>query len=355
MSKKFPSGVLTGNAVTEIFDYAKSNKFALPAVNVINSSIINITMETAAEMNSPVIIQFSNGGAQFNAGKSLDNYQQKSAILGAIVGAKHVHDLAMSYGVTVILHTDHCTKKMLPWIDGLLDFNELFFKQTGHTLFSSHMLDLSEESLRDNLLISKRYFERMSKIDMTLELELGLTGGEEDGVDHSSVDSKKLYTDPRDVLECYKVLKSISNNFIIAAAFGNVHGVYKLGNVHLVPKILYNSQKYVKKQFNTLDNPIKFAFHGGSGSNINEIRESINYGVVKMNIDTDLQFAYTKGVANYIINNIDYLKCQIGNPDGEDKPNKKFYDPRLWLRKGEENFKVRLIQAFKDLNNVNTL
>lgn len=355
MNKKFPSGVLTGNAVTEMFDYSKSNKFALPAVNVVNSSIINAAMETASEINSPIIIQFSNGGAQFNAGKSLKNYNQESAIIGAILGAKHVHELAKIYGATVILHTDHCNKKNILWLDGLLNINELWLKKTGHTLFSSHMLDLSEESLKDNLMISEQYFERMSKMNMTLELELGITGGEEDGVDNSNIDIEKLYTDPSDVLETYKVLKSISKNFIIAAAFGNVHGVYKSGRVKLRPNILKDSQEYVQKKFNFTDYPIKFSFHGGSGSNIKQIQEAISYGVVKMNIDTDLQFAYTKGIRDYVINKIDYLKTQIGNPEGKDNPNKKNYDPRVWLRKGEESFKLRLKKTFQDLNNINTL
>lgn len=355
MSRIFPAGVATGQLVTDIFQYAKENKFALPAVNVIGSSNVNATMETAAKLNSPVIIQFSNGGAAFNAGKGLSNDGQKSAILGAIAGAKHIHTLAEAYGATVILHTDHCAKKLLPWIDGLMDANEEFFKQTGKSLYSSHMLDLSEESLEENLEISARYFERMAKLQMTLEVEIGVTGGEEDGVDNSDVDNSKLYTQPEDVAYTYEKLKAISDNFTIAAAFGNVHGVYKPGNVVLTPKILDNSQKYVQEKFGTADKPINFVFHGGSGSTLEEIREAIDYGVIKMNIDTDLQFAYTEGVRDYMVNNIDYLRSQIGNPEGEEKPNKKFYDPRVWVRKGEETFSTRLVQAFEDLNNVNTL
>lgn len=355
MSRIFPAGVATGQLVTDIFQHAKENKFALPAVNVIGSSNVNAVMETAAKLNSPVIIQFSNGGAAYNAGKGLSNDGQKAAILGAVAGAKHIHTLAEAYGATVILHTDHCAKKLLPWIDGLMDANEEFFRQTGKSLYSSHMLDLSEESLEENLETSARYFERMAKMQMTLEVEIGVTGGEEDGVDNSDVDNSKLYTQPEDVAYTYEKLKAISENFTIAAAFGNVHGVYKPGNVVLTPKILDNSQKYVQEKFGTAEKPVNFVFHGGSGSTLDEIREAIDYGVIKMNIDTDLQFAYTEGIRDYMVDNIDYLKTQIGNPDGEEKPNKKFYDPRTWVRKGEETFSKRLVKAFEDLNNINTL
>lgn len=351
----FPAGVATGQTVTDIFQYAKENKFALPAVNVIGSSNVNATMEAAAKLNAPVIIQFSNGGAAYNAGKSLSTEGQKSAILGGIAGAKHIHTLAEAYGATVILHTDHAAKKLLPWIDGLLDASEEFYKQTGKSLYSSHMLDLSEESLEENLDISCKYFERMAKMGMTLEIELGITGGEEDGVDNTDVDSSKLYTQPDEVAYAYERLKAISPNFTIAAAFGNVHGVYKPGNVKLTPKILDNSQKFVQEKFGTGEKPVNFVFHGGSGSTLAEIREAIDYGVIKMNIDTDLQFAYNEGVRDYIVNHIDYLKTQIGNPEGEEKPNKKYYDPRAFLRKGEETFVKRLITAFEDLNNVDTL
>ncbi|QBO57841.1 class II fructose-bisphosphate aldolase [Chryseobacterium salivictor] len=355
MSKKFPAGVATGQMVSDIFQFAKENKFALPAVNVIGSSNVNATMETAAKLNSPVIIQFSNGGAAFNAGKGLNNDGQKAAILGGIAGAKHIHTLAEAYGATVILHTDHCAKKLLPWIDGLMDANEEFFAQTGKSLYSSHMLDLSEESIEENLDISCKYFERMAKMGMTLEIELGITGGEEDGVDNSGVDSSKLYTQPDEVAYAYERLNAISPNFTIAAAFGNVHGVYKPGNVKLTPKILDNSQKYVEEKYGLGAKPINFVFHGGSGSSLEEIREAIDYGVIKMNIDTDLQFAYTEGIRDFMVNNIEYLRTQIGNPDGGDKPNKKYYDPRGWVRKGEETFSKRLEQAFEDLNNINTL
>lgn len=355
MSRIFPAGVATGQLVTDIFQYAKENKFALPAVNVVGSSNVNAVMETAAKLNSPVIIQFSNGGASFNAGKGLSNDAQKSAILGGIAGAKHIHTLAEAYGATVILHTDHAAKKLLPWIDGLMDANEEFFKQTGKSLYSSHMLDLSEESLEENLEISAKYFERMAKMKMTLEVEIGVTGGEEDGVDNSSVDNSLLYTQPEDIAYTYEKLKAVSDNFTIAAAFGNVHGVYKPGNVVLTPKILDNSQKFVQEKFGTAEKPINFVFHGGSGSSLEEIREAIDYGVIKMNIDTDLQFAYSEGIRDYMVENVEYLKTQIGNPEGEEKPNKKFYDPRVWIRKGEETFSKRLVRAFEDLNNVNTL
>ena len=355
MSRIFPAGVATGNMVTEIFQYAKEKQFALPAVNVVGSSNVNATLETASKLNSPVIIQFSNGGAIYNAGKGLNNDNQRAAVLGAVAGAKHIHEHAEYYGATVILHTDHCAKKLLPWIDGLMDANEEHYRKYGKTLYSSHMLDLSEETLEENLDISAKYFERMAKLNMTLEVEIGVTGGEEDGVDNSDVDNSKLYTQPEDIAYTYEKLKAISDNFTIAAAFGNVHGVYKPGNVVLTPKILDNSQKFVQEKFKTGVKPVNFVFHGGSGSTLEEIREAISYGVIKMNIDTDLQFAYTEGVRDYITKNVEYLKTQIGNPEGADKPNKKFYDPRIWLRKGEETFATRLVRAFEDLNNVNTL
>lgn len=355
MSRKFPAGVATGELVTDIFQYAKENNFALPACNVIGSSNVNAAMEAAVKVNAPLIIQFSNGGSAFNAGKGLSNENQQAAILGAIAGAKHIHTLAEAYGATIILHTDHCAKKLLPWIDGLMDANEAYFKQYGKSLYSSHMLDLSEEPLEENMDISCRYFERMAKMDMTLEIELGITGGEEDGVDNSDVDSSKLYTQPDEVSYSYERLKAISPNFTIAAAFGNVHGVYKPGNVKLTPKILDNSQKYVEEKFGTGKNPVNFVFHGGSGSTEAEIKEAIGYGVIKMNIDTDLQFAYAEGIRDYMVGKQEYLKSQIGNPEGADIPNKKFYDPRVWVRKGEETFITRLEQAFKDLNNIETL
>lgn len=348
-------GVITGDAVQEIFKLAKLKKFALPAVNVTSSSTVNAVMETAKEVNGPVIIQFSNGGAHFNAGKGLSNENQQAAIAGAIAGAKHIHELAKVYKVPVILHTDHCAKKLLPWIDGLLDAGEKFYKENGIPLYSSHMIDLSEEPIEENIEICKRYLERMSKIGMTLEIELGITGGEEDGVDNSNVDNSLLYTQPDEVAYAYEELSKISNRFTIAAAFGNVHGVYKPGNVVLTPKILKNSQEYIQEKYNTEANPVDFVFHGGSGSSLEEIREAIDYGVIKMNIDTDMQFAFTEGVRDYVTKNIDYLNTQIGNPEGDDKPNKKYYDPRAWMREGELTFKKRLKKAFEDLNNINTL
>ncbi len=355
MSHNIKPGVATGDAVQEIFKYAKEKGFALPAVNVIGSSTINGVLETAKELNSPVIIQFSNGGAQFNAGKGLSNEGQAAAIAGGVAGAKHVHEMALAYGVPVILHTDHAAKKLLPWIDGLLDASEKHFEETGAPLFSSHMIDLSEEPLEENIAICKEYLGRMSKMGMTLEIELGITGGEEDGVDNSDVDVSKLYTQPEEVDYAFEQLSEVSPRFTIAASFGNVHGVYKPGNVKLTPKILDNSQKYIEKKHGLSNNPVDFVFHGGSGSTVEEIREGISYGVIKMNIDTDLQYAFMEGIRDYFADNTDYLQSQIGNPTGDDAPNKKYYDPRGWIRKGEVTFKERLKAAFEDLNNVNTL
>ena len=355
MSHSIKPGVATGKEVQAIFKHAKENGYALPAVNVIGSNTINGVLETAAKLNAPVILQFSNGGAQFNAGKGYANDNQQAAVAGAIAGAKHVHELAKRYGATVILHTDHCAKKLLPWIDGLLDASEEYYKEHGHSLFSSHMIDLSEEPIEENIELCKKYLERMSKMEMTLEIELGITGGEEDGVDNSDVDESKLYTQPEEVAYAYEELSKVSDQFTIAAAFGNVHGVYKPGNVKLTPKILKNSQEYISEKYNFPHNHIDFVFHGGSGSSVEEIRESIGYGVVKMNIDTDMQYAFMTGVRDYFADKTDYLQSQIGNPEGGEVPNKKYYDPRVWIRKGEETFVARLEKAFEDLNNVNTL
>jgi len=355
MSNLIKSGVATGDQVQAIFQLAKEKGFALPAVNVTSSSTVNGVMEAAAKLNAPAIIQFSNGGCLYFAGKALSNDQEKAAILGGVAGAKHVHSLAEAYGATVILHTDHCAKKLLPWIDGLLDAGEAFFNETGKPLYSSHMIDLSEESLVENLDICKSYLARMSKMGMTLEIELGITGGEEDGVDNSDVDNSKLYTQPEEVAFAYEELMKISPRFTIAAAFGNVHGVYKPGNVQLTPIILKNSQEFIQEKYQTGPNPIDFVFHGGSGSTVEEIREAIGYGVVKMNIDTDLQFAFTEGVRDYVEEKLEYLRTQIGNPEGEELPNKKYYDPRKWMREGELTFIKRLTQSFEDLNNINTL
>ncbi len=348
-------GIIAGDDLQALFAYAKSKQFALPAVNVINTSTVNAVMEAAAEVNSPAIIQFSNGGAQFFAGKALNNDGQRACIAGAASGARHIHELAQMYGATIVIHTDHAAKKLLPWIDGLLDAGEKFYKEHGKPLFSSHMLDLSEESLEENIEICKRYLARMSKIGMTLELELGVTGGEEDGVDNTDVDSSRLYTQPEEVAYAYEELSKISPRFTIAASFGNVHGVYKPGNVKLQPVILKNSQEYIQKKFGTGPKPVDFVFHGGSGSSLEEIREAISYGAIKMNIDTDLQWAFWDGIRLFYKKNEGYLQGQIGNPEGDDKPNKKYYDPRVCLRKGEESFKKRLLESFSDLNNIGTL
>lgn len=350
---KFRPGVLYGSEVTELFNHANENDFALPAVNVIGSSSVNAALEAAAEVNSPIIIQFSNGGAAFNAGKGLSNADQKAAIIGGIAGAHHIHNLAEAYGVTVILHTDHCAKKLLPWVDGLIDASEAYFEKHQKPLYSSHMLDLSEEPIEENVEISVAYLKRMAPLGMTLEIELGVTGGEEDGVDNTDVDNSLLYTQPEEVAFAYEALNKVSDQFTIAAAFGNVHGVYKPGNVSLTPIILKNSQDFVAAKYNTGSNPINFVFHGGSGSKQEEIREAISYGAVKMNIDTDTQWAFWDGVRDYYAKHQDYLQAQLGNPEGPDKPNKKFYDPRKWLRAAEDSFKVRLKQAFEDLNCIN--
>ena len=352
---KFKPGILYGAELEKLFSYAKEKSFAIPAVNVIGSDSINAALETAREMNAPIIIQFSNGGAHFNAGKGLSNEDQKAAIAGAVAGAKHIHDLAELYEVPVIIHTDHAAKKLLPWIDGLLVAGAKFYKETGKPLFSSHMLDLSEESIEDNIEISKLYLKMMKDLEMHLEIELGITGGEEDGVDNTDVDNAKLYTQPEEVAYAYEELKKISNHFTIAASFGNVHGVYKPGNVVLRPDILKNSQAYIQKKYKTKKQPVNFVFHGGSGSELKDIRNAISYGVIKMNIDTDTQYAFMEGVRDYFNKYKDYIKTQIGNPDGEDQPNKKYYDPRKWLREGEKTFVARLKQAFEDLNNINTL
>lgn len=346
-------GVISGDDVQKVFEVARENGFAIPAVNVIGTNSINAVLEAAKTVNSPVIIQFSNGGASFFCGAALSNEDQKSAVLGAIAGAKYVHAVAEHYGVPVILHTDHAAKKLLPWIDQLLDEGERWFQHTGKPLFSSHMLDLSEETLQENIEISARYLERMHKIGMTLEIELGCTGGEEDGVDNTQMDNSLLYTQPEEVAYAYETLGKISNRFTIAASFGNVHGVYKPGNVKLTPKILNNSQNYISDTYRTSEKPVNFVFHGGSGSSVEEIREAISYGVVKMNIDTDTQWATWDGVRLYNQENQAYLQGQIGNPDGDDKPNKKYYDPRKWLRAGEVSMMNRVKHAFEDLNAIN--
>jgi fructose-bisphosphate aldolase class II len=350
MSKLFKSGVLYGQEAMNLLKHANDNDYALPAVNVINTNTVNAVLETARDLNSPVIVQFSNGGASFFAGKGLSNDGQAASIAGGISGAHHVHQMAKAYGVPVILHTDHCAKKILPWVDGLMDYGKSYHAQHGAPLYSSHMLDLSEEPLEENIETCVRYLKDMAPLDMILEIELGVTGGEEDGVDNTDVDSSKLYTQPEEVAYAYEELMKVSPNFTIAAAFGNVHGVYKPGNVELRPEILKNSQVHVQEKFSTAANPINFVFHGGSGSPQSQIREAITYGAVKMNIDTDMQWAFLSGVRDHIQDRKDYLQTQIGNPEGAEKPNKKYYDPRVWLRLGEQRFIERLKEAFADLN-----
>ncbi|MDQ3393582.1 MAG: class II fructose-bisphosphate aldolase [Bacteroidota bacterium] len=350
---RFKPGVLSGDAVQELYKYANENDFAIPAVNVTGTNTVNAVLETAKAVNSPVIIQFSNGGAQFYAGKGLSNEGQAAAIAGAVSGAQHIHIMAERYGVPVVLHTDHAAKNLLGWIDGLLDAGEKFFEQNGKPLYSSHMLDLSEEELEENIHTCSNYLTRMNKIGMSIEIELGVTGGEEDGVDNTGIDSSRLYTQPEEVAHAYEILNKISSRFTIAAAFGNVHGVYKPGNVTLKPEILKKSQEYIQKKFNTGHNPVNFVFHGGSGSSREHIREAIEYGAIKMNIDTDMQWAFWEGLKNFYEGKKDYLQGQIGNPTGEDSPNKKYYDPRVWLREGEKTFIQRLKGAFEDLNALN--
>ncbi len=346
-------GIVTGDDLQKLFTIAKEEQFAIPAVNVVNTGSVNAVLEAARVVNSPVIIQFSNGGALFYAGKGIPNEKEKGAVLGAVSGAKHIHLLAETYGIPVVVHTDHAARKLLPWIDGLLEEGEKHFTATGKPLFSSHMLDLSEEPLTENIETCKKYLERMSRIGMTLEIELGVTGGEEDGIDNTGIESSRLYTQPEEVAYAYEELGKVSRNFTIAASFGNVHGVYKPGNVKLTPIILHNSQQYIIRKLNTGPKPVNFVFHGGSGSTREEIREAISYGVIKMNIDTDTQWAFWDGVHNYYMKNKDYLQGQIGNPEGEDKPNKKYYDPRRFLREGEVGMIERLKVAFEDLNCLN--
>ncbi|MCM5528481.1 MAG: class II fructose-bisphosphate aldolase [Chitinophagaceae bacterium] len=351
--KKYKPGVLFGEELLALYNDAKDNQFALPAVNTIGTNSINATLETAAKVNSPVIIQFSNGGAQFIAGKAMPNDNLQANIYGAISGALHIHTVAKYYGVPVVLHTDHAAKKWLPWISALIDAGETFHKEKGQPLFSSHMLDLSEESIEENIETSVEYFKRMAPLGMAIEIELGVTGGEEDGVDNSGVENDKLYTQPQHVAYAYEELSKVGKLFSVAAAFGNVHGVYSPGNVELRPIILKNSQDYIQEQFKTAEKPVYFVFHGGSGSPQHQIREAIGYGAIKMNIDTDMQWAFWEGVKNNYVKNEAYLQAQLGNPEGAEKPNKKYYDPRVWLRKGEESFVKRLEVAFEDLNCIN--
>jgi fructose-bisphosphate aldolase class II len=352
-NKKFRAGVLFGDEVKELLDYAKATEFALPAVNCIGTSSVNAALAAAREVNSPIIIQFSNGGAHFFIGKTISKEKQTGAILGGIAAAHYVGHAAKAYGVPVILNTDHCAKKLIPWVEGMLEASEEHFAKFGSPLFSSHMLDLSEEPLDENIDISSKFLERMSKMGMTLEIELGVTGGEEDGVDNSGVEEAKLYTQPEEVAAAYEALMKISPDFTVAAAFGNVHGVYKPGNVKLKPTILKNSQDYIAEKFGTAPKPVNFVFHGGSGSSREEIREAISYGAIKMNLDTDLQWAFWDGIREYDAKFHDYLQGQIGNPEGPESPNKKYYDPRIWIGAAESSFTKRLITSFEDLNCVN--
>ena len=355
LTEQFPAGVITGDKVQQLFAVAKAGQWAMPAANCVGTNSVNAVLETAVAVNSPVMVQFSNGGAKFFAGGGLSNTDQRAAIAGAVSGAHHVHQMAHLYGARVVLHTDHCAKKLLPWLDGMLDAGEAFYKVHGIPLFSSHMIDLSEEPLEENIDICKRYLERMAKMGMTLEFELGVTGGEEDGVDNSDIDVSRLYTQPAEVAYAYEELMKVSDKFTVAAAFGNVHGVYKPGNVTLSPEILDNSQKHITEKFGTGEKPLYFVFHGGSGSELAKIKESLGYGVIKMNIDTDLQWAFWDGIREYEASKHDYLQSQLGNPEGPDEPNKKVYDPRKWLRVAEQSFVERLTAAFDDLNAINVL
>jgi fructose-bisphosphate aldolase class II len=350
---KLKPGLVFGSALQDLYQYAKESQFAIPAVNVVGTNSINGVLETAKAMNSPVIIQFSNGGGQFYAGKSLKLANDHAAVLGSVSGAQHIQLMAEHYGVPVVIHTDHAAKKLLPWIDGMISMSEAHYQLNKKPIFSSHMLDLSEEPLHENIETCAKYFKRMQGVETAIEIELGVTGGEEDGVDNSHVDNSKLYTQPEDVEYAYTHLKEVGNSFTVAASFGNVHGVYKPGNVHLSPIILKNSQEHIQKKLGTAAKPVNFVFHGGSGSTQAEIREAISYGVIKMNIDTDMQWAFWEGIKNYYLEKSAYLQGQLGNPEGTDAPNKKYYDPRVWLRKGEESFVKRLKSAFEDLNNVN--
>lgn len=350
---KFKKGVIFGAELKELYKTAKAEKFALPAANCTGTDTINAVLETAQRLHAPAIIQLSHGGAAFYAGKALPNDKHQASIAGAISAAKHVHLLAEQYGVTVVLHTDHAARKLLPWIDGLLAAGEAHFKETGTPLFSSHMLDLSEETLDENVGTCVRYLERMNRIGTSIEIELGVTGGEEDGVDNTGIESSRLYTQPEDVCFAYDHLSKVCDHFTVAASFGNVHGVYKPGNVKLTPGILKNSQDYIQKERKTGPKPVDFVFHGGSGSTPEEISEAIAYGVIKMNIDTDLQWAFWDGIRKFYLDKKDYLQGQIGNPEGDDKPNKKYYDPRVWLRFGQQEFSKRLELAFRELNCVN--
>jgi len=342
-------GVITGDDVLAVFEWAKAEGFAIPAVNCVSSSSVNAVLEAAMKSKNPVIIQVSQGGGAFYCGKGIKDTDYKATIAGSVACAMHVRTVAPMYGVPVIMHSDHCAKKLLPWFDGMLEADEAYFKAHGEPLFSSHMLDLSEEPDPENIEICVKYFKRMAPMKIWLEMEIGITGGVEDGVDNSGVSNDKLYTSPEQVYAVYEALSPIAPYFSIAAAFGNVHGVYKPGNVKLSPELLGDHQSFAAEKTGK-PKPLYLVFHGGSGSTPDEIKTAVGAGVVKMNIDTDTQWAYWDGIKAYEAKNHDYLQSQIGNPEGADKPNKKFYDPRMPVRAAEVTTVARLGQCFADLN-----
>jgi len=348
---KVKSGVIYGDDVLNLFKYCQEKEFAIPAINVTSSSTAVAALEAARDAKAPIILQVSQGGAAYFAGKGVANKNQEASIAGAIAAAHYIRAVAPAYGIPVVLHTDHCAKKLLPWFDGMLEADEAWFKQTGEPLFSSHMIDLSEESVEENIETTAKYLARAAPMKQWLEMELGITGGEEDGVNNEDVDNNSLYTQPEDIYNIYKKLSPISPYFSIAAGFGNVHGVYKPGNVKLRPELLQKHQAYVKEQEKSAsDKPVFLVFHGGSGSSKQDFLDAISYGVVKVNLDTDLQYAYTEGIRDYMISKREYVNTQVGNPDGEDKPNKKYYDPRVWVREGEKTMTKRVVIALDDFN-----
>ncbi|PWW73453.1 fructose bisphosphate aldolase [Tuber magnatum] len=350
------SGVIVSDDVLNLFKYAREHKFAIPAINVTSSSTVVAALEAARDARSPLILQMSQGGAAYFAGKGVSNTDQFASITGAIAGANYIRSVAPAYGIPVVLHTDHCAKKLLPWLDGMLDADEKYFAEHGEPLFSSHMIDLSEEDKEWNIATTKKYLQRAAPMKQWLEMEIGITGGEEDGVDNTGVDNSSLYTQPEDIYEVYEALSPVSPYFSIAAAFGNVHGVYKPGNVKLHPELLGKHQAYAKEKINsTGDKPLFLVFHGGSGSSKEEFRAGISHGVVKVNLDTDLQYAYLTGIRDYVLNRKDFIMSQVGNPEGEDKPNKKYFDPRVWVREGEKTMSARVQEALSDFNTANQL
>ncbi|OAL00392.1 hypothetical protein IQ06DRAFT_293728 [Phaeosphaeriaceae sp. SRC1lsM3a] len=343
------TGVIVGDDVLALFNDCKKRGYAIPAINVTSSSTVVASLEAARDAGSPIILQTSQGGAAYFAGKGVDNKNQEASIAGAVAAAHYIRSIAPIYGIPVVLHTDHCAKKLLPWLDGMMDADEAYFKEHGEPLFSSHMIDLSEEEKDWNIATTKKYLERAAPMKQWLEMEIGITGGEEDGVNNEDVDNNSLYTQPEDIYDIYKALSSVSPYFSIAAGFGNVHGVYKPGNVKLRPELLQKHQQYVKEQTKSQeDKPVHLVFHGGSGSSVDDFRQAISYGVVKVNLDTDMQWAYLSGVRDFVQSKKDYLQTQVGNPDGEDKPNKKYYDPRVWVREGEKTMTKRVKVGLED-------